>query len=59
MGEIDINSLVNLLINLWFKNGVGKGEIGWIDNIISFLKGLTWMYAWIKERFVKVAWIRE
>ena len=28
MGEIDINSLVNLLINLWFKYGVGKGEIG-------------------------------
>ena len=28
MGEIDINYLVNLLINLWFKYGVGKGEIG-------------------------------
>ena len=28
MGEIDIDSLVNLLINLWFKYGVGKGEIG-------------------------------
>ena len=28
MGEIDIISLVNLLINLWFKYGVGKGEIG-------------------------------
>ena len=28
MGKIDINSLVNLLINLWFKYGVGKGEIG-------------------------------
>ena len=28
IGEIDINSLVNLLINLWFKNGLGKGEIG-------------------------------
>ena len=28
MGEIDINSLVNLLINLWFKYGVGKGGIG-------------------------------
>ena len=28
MGEIDINSLVNLLISLWFKYGVGKGEIG-------------------------------
>ena len=28
MGEIDIISLVNLLINLWFKYGVDKGEIG-------------------------------
>ena len=28
MGEIDIISLVNLLTNLWFKYGVGKGEIG-------------------------------
>ena len=28
MGEIDLNSLVNLLINLWFKYGEGKGEIG-------------------------------
>ena len=28
MGKIDINSLVKLLINLWFEYGVGKGEIG-------------------------------
>ena len=55
MGEIDINSLVNLLINLWFKYGEVKEKLEWIDNIISSLKGLTWSMHELKKDLFKVA----